>query len=104
MKKHLLLVLLSGVGLFCYGQNTPNAFADRINYIFQHVDKSQVPTGILQEYGIDFTNVNNYSGQLLNDSNQVTLNEWRYLYNSLYSAQINATANLLSPDSIKLII
>lgn len=101
MKKHLLFLLLLLVTIHSYGQDTPNAFADRINHIFQYVDKSQVPTGILQEYGIDFTNVNNYNGLVLNDSNKLTLAEWRHLYNSLYSAQINNTANMSMPDTIK---
>ncbi len=94
MKKIIISLILSLCILSGYAQDTPNAFADRINYIFQFVDKSQVSTGVLQEYGIDFTNVNNFSGQVLNDSNKLVLNEWKYLYQSLYSAQINLTANL----------
>ena len=55
MKKIIISLILSLCILSGYAQDTPNAFADRINYIFQFVDKSQVSTGILQEYGIDFT-------------------------------------------------
>lgn len=84
-----------------YAQNSPDAFANRINYIFQNIDKNQIPTGILQEYGIDFTNVNNYSGQVLNDSNVVVLDEWRSLYNSLYSAQVRLDAGLQEFSNIR---
>lgn len=101
MKKHLIFTLLLFIGVYGYGQDIPDAFANRINHIFQYVDKSQIPTGILQEYGIDFTNINNYNGLVLNDSNKLTLAEWRHLYNSLYSAQINNTANMPTPDVIK---
>jgi hypothetical protein len=32
-------MLLLFIGVYSYGQDTPNAFADRINHIFQYVDK-----------------------------------------------------------------
>ena len=100
MKRSLLLISLILLSLFSYAQDDPNAFSNRINYIFQHVNKSQIPTGILQEYGIDFTNVNNYNGLVLNDSNKVILNEWSQIYTSLYTAQITSAPNLPSFSSI----
>lgn len=69
MKKLLFYFCVLCVCLSASAQDTPDAFADRINFIFQYVDKSQVSTGILQEYGIEFTSLNNYNGQALNDNN-----------------------------------
>ena len=100
MKRNLLFLI--GILIYCNtsAQNTPNAFADRINYIFQYVDKTQVPTGILQEYGIDFTNIENYNGNSLNDSNKVVMDEWRNIYGSLYMGQVSTSTNLPTLGSI----
>jgi hypothetical protein len=89
MKRIFLSLLLSVVISFStYSQNTEDSFALRINYIFQDVDKNQIPTGILSDYGIDFLNLDNYTGQQLHDSNYVGNKEWFALYNSIYSSQV----------------
>lgn len=36
-----------------------------IDNILQHVDKSQIPTGYLDEYGAQFANLKTYNGILL---------------------------------------
>ncbi|MBY0478802.1 MAG: hypothetical protein K2Q24_14230 [Chitinophagaceae bacterium] len=54
MKRFITLLLLFTAILPSYAQNTFNAFATRINYIFQYIDKSQVPSGYLDEYGPQF--------------------------------------------------
>ncbi len=33
-----------------------------MNYIFANVDKTKVPYGILRDYGMEFTNIENYKG------------------------------------------
>lgn len=70
------------------------------NYIFANVNKTYITTGLLRDYGIDFMNLSNYSGTTVNDSNYVGLGEWRFLYASLYSQQINSTAQLLYLDTL----
>lgn len=55
MKKLYFLQLLNApIGINIYAQNTPDSFTNRINYIFQYVDKNKISTGILDDYGIDF--------------------------------------------------
>ena len=83
-----------------YSQNTEDSFALRINYIFQHVDKNQVATGILSDYGIDFLNLDNYTGQQFLDSNYVGNKEWFALYNSIYSSQVRLITALPSPETV----
>lgn len=41
-----------------------NAFSDQINHLFQYVDRTAVTTGLLKDYGIDFTDVERCNGQL----------------------------------------
>ena len=70
-------------------QETPNDFSDRIKSIFQHVDKTPVTTGILLDVGVDFSNLNNFNGTVLVDSNYVNLKEWRSIYGSLLTSQFS---------------
>jgi len=107
--KHLKQ-LLTGIILFlsisfshAQAYDTTQYFG-KMNYIFQNVNKSLVTTGFLKDYGIEFLNLDNYKGSVLHDSNFVSLDEWRLLYSSLYSSQINSNANMLYLDTINRLI
>jgi hypothetical protein len=77
----------------------------KMNYIFHYLDKSLVSSGMLRDYGIEFLNLDNYTGSSsLHDSNYVSVSDWRLLYGSLYSSKINNNANLLGLDSINRLI
>lgn len=61
MKKLLLALLLVCASAHLALAQAPTeqqlpltAFTDSINRIFQAVDKSRVPSGILEEYGLQF--------------------------------------------------
>lgn len=87
--------------LFCSAQQLDTTtFEGKSKYIFQHVDKSQIGTGLLAEYGAELLPFANYNGTLMADSNFVGLVEWRQLYGSLFTAQINTNSNLLRLDTI----
>lgn len=43
---------------------TTDSLRLRLNAIFQGIDKSQVPTGYLAEYGIPFVNLFDFTGQI----------------------------------------
>jgi hypothetical protein len=72
----------------------------KLNYTFHHVNKSIIGTGILKDYGIEFLELDNYGGTVLHDSNYVGIKEWRLLYGSLFSCQINTNASMLGLDSV----
>lgn len=72
----------------------------KMNYVFHHVNKTPITTGLLKEYGIEFLNFDNYNGLSLHDSNFVSLEELRQLYTDLYSSQINGNAQLLYSNSV----
>ena len=78
-----------------FAQDTPNDFAQRVQYIFQHVDASYVNTGLLMDCGSEFVNMENFTGLTsVNDSNYVNINTWRSVYASLYTAKFNNNINL----------
>lgn len=53
-----------------------------LDNIFAHIDKSQVPTGFLKEYGAEFVNLPRFNG-ILTDSNYVNAIAWNYIYASV---------------------
>lgn len=69
-----------------------------LDNIFTHIDKSQVPSGFLEEYGAQFVNLNTFNGQL-SDSNYVNPLVWSYVYASVYSAKIYGTNTLPTPET-----
>lgn len=76
------------------------SFYGKSQYIFEHVDKNQISSGLLSEYGIEFLELANYNGTVLSDSNYVGMEEWRMLYTSLYSAQINNNVTMYGLDTV----
>ena len=53
-------------------------------YVASPLNKSQVPTGFLEDYGAPFIPMAAYNGQLT-DSNDVEINLWRLLYFQLFT-------------------
>lgn len=68
-----------------------HAFADTINYIFEHVDKAKVPHGLLLDTAMEFTNLAAFEGTLT-DSNYVQLTSYKAIYNTLLMAQVNGNS------------
>lgn len=105
--KHLSLLVM-GLLLLIIKSNAQSfdttTYYGKMNYVFYYVDKSQVATGLLRDYGIEFNNLDNYTGAILNDTNFVALDDWRTLYTSLYSSQINSNAGMLYLDTINRLI
>jgi hypothetical protein len=102
MKKNLLAV---GLALLClistHAQSyDTTTYYGKMNFIYNNLDRSLITTGLLKDYGIDFLNLENYNGKVLHDSNWVTLQDWRSLYATIYSEQVNSTAHLLYLDTL----
>jgi hypothetical protein len=64
-------------------------FSDRMNYIFQLLEKNRVPDGLLLDYAMEFTNLPNFNGAVLTDSNKVMAAEFFEIYNTLYLSRIH---------------
>lgn len=61
-------------------------------YIFNVLDKTQIPTHYLEEYGAPVLTMAKYNG-LLTDSNVVDVNIWRTLYWQIASTYVGTGAN-----------
>lgn len=68
-------------------------FADAVNNVFQSIDKSRVPSGILEEYGLQFIDHQPFTGTNgFTAANQLDINRWRALLGDLDGARINDNA------------
>ncbi len=69
MKK--IISLLLSLFLFMYSSAQVDTVRVEQDFIFQNIDKSQIPTGYLNEYGPEVVEKKWLTG-ILNDSNLVT--------------------------------
>ena len=98
MKKILLTAAIIITALLSYAQ-TGDALRDKLDSIFTFIDKSQIPTGYLKEYGSEMVPLHLFNG-LLTDSNQVeSLDILRYAYADLATAKIITTLPAMQPLS-----
>jgi hypothetical protein len=75
-------------------------YATRVNYIFNHINKTKIPYGLLKDAALETTELGNYNGTVLVDSTMVYYRNWDDIYLSLATAQIhsNASATLPNPN------
>lgn len=59
---------------------------ERLDYMFQTLEKDRVPTGFLLDYAIDLVDIAQYDGTTLTDSNYVSLYTYEDILHSLHSA------------------
>jgi hypothetical protein len=73
-----------------------------LQYIFQPVDKIQIPTGFLEEYGCPMLPAASFNGTLT-DSNRIDMNLWRTLYFQLQTRWTTANKNQTLFITLKLV-
>ena len=77
---------------------TDTTFFTQMNYIFANVDKSKVPYGILRDFGMEFTNIENYSGTAaLVDSNYADADAFWDVYQTLLTSRVSTSATGFVP-------
>ncbi len=97
-RNNIIKVLVFGFLIAGHGLKAQN-FADTINHIFEHVDKSRITTGLLSDYGVQMVNISGFDGTPA-DSNYVNINTWKKLYAGIYTSKINSNIYLDSPDDV----
>lgn len=86
----LLALLMLMVSVDSFSQNV-SSVRQRLNYIFQPLEKNRVPTGFLLDYAIDLVDFTQYDGAILTDSNYVSLPIYEDILHSLYPACVRPT-------------
>lgn len=86
MRKILLFVAITIISFQIFGQVDP--IRQKLDSVFQHVDKSQIPTGYLKEYGAEFMPLHWFNG-VITDSNTVAdIDAFRFIYDDIATAKI----------------
>src|SRR5215469_18086927 len=101
MKRLTLFVLmLFALAGHSFAQTDTTTFSGKLQYVFGNLSKTPITTGLLREWGIDFVDLDNFTGQVLTDSNWTNLTNWRAIYATLYSEQLNGTGPLVGLDTV----
>lgn len=76
--------------------NVDTTFSNAMAHVFGTLNTSNIPTGLLRDAGFELTNLENYNGAALVDSNIVDAEVLRTIYATLASARMtNASASTL---------
>jgi hypothetical protein len=95
----LCFVLLSKLTFAQQQINT--TFANQMNTLFGQLDKNKIPDGILLDYGMEFTNLDEFNG-VLSTNNYVTIKSLEEIYKTLLTSKISNNANgLVNPTVFK---
>ncbi len=105
MKQIILVLVVTLLSMQIFAQNSEAAVQAQLNSIFSNIDKSQIPSGYLSEYGGDFVEKRLYNG-VLSDSNFITNKTgFNFLYNDIATARIYTNApTMISIDSVNALI
>ncbi|MEC7753697.1 MAG: hypothetical protein VYB44_06675 [Bacteroidota bacterium] len=68
-----------------------NAYRNAINPVFENLNKTEITTGLLWDYGVNLSEPANYNGTLTTN-NYMTATEWALLYATMMSQEIKSTA------------
>jgi hypothetical protein len=88
--KKIIFLSVTGIliSLHLFAQNPSQEFSNRMNHIFQYVNKSRASTGLLSDYGLQMVEPKHFNG-VPADSNYVDMDAWKMLYSGMFTSKIN---------------
>lgn len=75
-------------------------FSTYVSHVFGALENNRVATGLLVDYGIDFTNPRIYNGVTLVDSTLIEQGLYSDLYKAIYTSRINNNASTLRHPTV----
>ena len=94
MKKLLLVVAIMIAALQTFSQT--DLVRQKLDSIFQYIDKAQIPTGYLKEYGAELMPIHCFNG-VLTDSNAIAdIDCFRATYTDISTAKIQSLLPLMT--------
>lgn len=94
-----IILFLSLSFNFLQAQDLGDITKAKMDFIFEHLDKNKVETGLLSDYGCLWTEPYAYEG-ILSDTNYVSMATWKGLYLSMYTTRINNKTTLREPQLV----
>jgi len=74
------------------GVEVSTDFSDQMGKVFANLETSRVPYGLLRDIAFEQTNLQAYDGSLIADSNRASIGDFKAIYQTLVSAQIDPSA------------
>ena len=87
----IAFLICSSLVPFLYGQNITkeNEMRKSLDFMFEHLDRSSVPTGLLRDYAVEYEDLDLFSGEVpLKDSNIGTLSRFGNLLKTISSSAV----------------
>lgn len=78
-----------------------NNYRNYVNQVFGALEVNRVPTGLLTDYGFDFTDPKIYNGSVLVDSTLMEQGIYSDLYKTIYTSRFNNNVGSLRHPSIQ---
>ena len=78
---------MSALGQSHFVEDTPEV-RNWLDNMFQHLDKSKVPHGLLRDYAFELADLDIYNGKELNDSNYVNRVAFENLLRTIRSSTV----------------
>ena len=108
MKKIFQLILLFSLFSTAKAQTfTPPSFADvdnnyrtYVNQVFGALESNRITTGLLVDYGFDFTDPKIYNGSVMVDSTLMEQGIYSELYKTIFTSKFNNNAGTLRHPSV----
>jgi hypothetical protein len=95
----LLLILMLAISATVWSQDPKAEFKNKLNVLFQNMDKSKITSGLLADYSVELAEIAPFNG-ILSDTNYVDASTWLNLYGSIYDAKINDRIRLETPETV----
>lgn len=99
MKKVLLFCVFVVFSTLLFSQTMEEEITNRMNYVFEKVNRGNVATGLLSNYGVQPIPLEYYDG-IPADSNFVDIRIYTMLYVGVYGAKFNNNISLITPDEL----
>ena len=77
-----------------------NNYRNYVNNVFGALESNRVPTGLLVDYGFDFTEPKIYNGSVLVDSTLMEQGIYSELYKTIFTSKFNDNVGTLRHPSI----
>lgn len=74
-----------------------DTFSQAMTNVFSTLDLNRVPYGLLQDAALEQTELSNYKGFVLADTNRVDKTEFNAIYQTLVSSRVSNTASTFTP-------
>ncbi len=89
--------IITSIGIQTPAAEVDNNFSQAMTNVFSTLDLNRVPFGLLQDAALEQTELSNYKGLVLADSNRVDMSTFNAIYQTLVSARVNTSALAFTP-------